>query len=86
MATLLHEFGLRGDDVAVFDFECVSQCTKTGRYPSAYRRGLKVLSSLYAHVQTLNLYYISILTDSVLCCAQAVPGELHYITIPVLTK
>jgi hypothetical protein len=38
-------FGLRGDDVVVFDFECVSQCTETGRYPSAYRRGLKALST-----------------------------------------
>ena len=37
-------FGLRGDEVVVFDFESVSQCTKPGRYPLAFRRDMKSLS------------------------------------------
>ena len=37
-------FGLRGDEVVVFDFESVSQCIKPGWYPPAFRRDLKALS------------------------------------------
>jgi predicted Ser/Thr protein kinase len=39
-------FGLRGDEVVVFDFESVSQSIKPRRYPPAFRRDLKLLSAL----------------------------------------